>query len=369
MDECRDCAVADEHEADDCDVMGLPVCGSGNTCRPCRGDDECNSGVCDAGTCVQPVNVIYVAHAGSATGDCTQGAPCATLSLALQRVSVARNHVVMEPGTYSAATATTIDANVTIHARDVALERSSNDQILDVVGGNVVIQGATIRNATGTSNADGVKCANGASLRLEQVVVDGNADRGIEVRDCTLALARVVISNNRAGGLRLIDGSAVISNAFVLNNGNNNTLDAAGIYLVPSVGGSRIEFSTFRRNAAATNAAGALGCAGWSADARNNLIFGSVNTPIEVQGASCTHSYSIVGPLNPPAGIEIRSPSLAELAFIDPNGNSAAASHLTSASVAREAADPASTESIDYDGDKRPNPAGSRADIGADDVP
>lgn len=369
MDECRDCAVANDHEADDCDVAGMQVCGTSNSCRPCRSDDECNSAVCDGGVCLASANVIYVALSGSGTGECTQATPCSTLAQAVQRVSVARAHVVMEHGAYVATGATTIDARVTIHANEVVLERSTNGSILDILGGDVTFLGGTFRNATGTGSADGITCANGAALRLDSVTVDGNADRGIEVRDCTLQLTRVVISNNREGGLRLIDGSAVISNAFVLSNGNSNTLNAGGIYLVPSVGGSRIEFSTFRRNAATATAAGALGCAGWAADARNNLIFGSVNTPIEVQGTSCTHSYSIVGPLNAPPGIEIRSPTLAEVAFIDPNGNSAAASHLATTSVARAAADPASATSIDFDGDTRPNPAGSRADIGADEIP
>jgi hypothetical protein len=42
--------------------------------------------------------------------------------------------------------------------------------------------------------------------------------------------------------------------------------------------------------------------------------------------------------------------------------------HLMNGSPAKDAADPAATTNVDIDGDARPNPAGGRSDMGADEI-
>ncbi|MBK9034247.1 MAG: hypothetical protein IPL61_23785 [Myxococcales bacterium] len=370
MDECRDCATPNDHQAADCDVASMPVCGAGNACRPCAADGECDSGVCDGGSCIPTEQVIYVTTTGTATSTCSQATPCSTLAQGLTEVGGGRTYLNVAPGTYVAPGATTINATVTIRAEGVTLGRSTNDQILDITGGDVTIIGATIHDAVGGGNADGIKCAN-ATLSLIHVTVDNNADRGVEVADCQLTVARSVVSGNRKGGVRLVDGRAVVTNSFIINNGDTNTNTGGGLSLTPSVDGSLVEFTTMRRNSAMTGTAGALFCQGSAITARNNLIYGSNNTDVEVGGASCTHSYSIIGPMNAPAGTEVRMLTLTEVGFVDAGMNTVAACHITAASLARASSDPGSSASdpiVDYDGDLRPNPAG-RADLGADEVP
>lgn len=371
-DECVDCGTAAGMESADCAVAAMPVCGADHACRACAADSECTSGVCEGGSCIAAAEVAYVSTTGTATTGCDLGAPCSTMAQALAAIGSARHYINVAPGTYSASGATTINATVTIRADGVTFERSTNDQILEVTGGDVTIIGATVHGAVGGGNADGIKCSNGAGLTLHRVTVDDNGDRGVEATDCQLTITRSAITNNGKGGVRLVDGRAVVTNSFVLSNGDNNTTTGGGLSLAPSVAGSRVEFTTMRRNTAMTGAAGAMACSGMPTIARNNLIYGSTNTDVEVSGTSCTHSYSVIGPMNAPTGTEVRMLTLTEVGFVDAAVNTVAAAHITGASLAKASADPASAAADltgDYDGDARPSPAGGRADIGADEIP
>ena len=369
-DECLDCNTTADRESVDCTVAGMPVCRADSTCTPCGADAECNSGVCEAGSCIAATNVVYVATDGTATSGCNVGAPCSTMAQGLSEVGGARQYLNVAPGTYAPTTATTINADVTIRADGVIFERNGNDQILNVTGGNVTIIGAMVRNAAGSANADGIKCENAASLRLVRVVDDNSADRGIEATDCRLTITRSVISNNDKSGVRLEAGSIDITNSFVVGNGGLSE-QIGGLDLAPTMPNGRIEFTTIRKNIAAPGRPGALDCAGMRIRARNNIIYGSVNTDVEVLG-SCDHSTSIIGPANTPVAPEVISLPVADIAFVDVNGTTAAALHIGLASMARGLAEPGTTTgdtSVDYDGHLRPTPTGGRADLGADEVP
>ncbi len=367
-DECVDCGTAANQESADCTATGLPVCGADHACRACAADSECTSGVCESGTCIAAADVAYVSTTGTATTGCDLGAPCSTMAQALAAIGTMRHFINVAPGTYSVSGATTINATVIIRADGVTFERSTADQILDVTGGNVTIIGATVHNAMGAGNADGIKC-NNATLRLVEVTVDNNADRGIDAPDCQLTLTRSLVSNNRKSGVRLEAGRVDITNTIVVGNGGLNE-QIGGLDLNPTMANSRIEFSTIRKNIAMPGRPGALDCSGTMIRAGNNIIYGSVNTDIEVIG-SCEHRQSIIGPMNTPAGTGVQTLPLADLAFFDQNGATAAALHLTSTSMARGYAEAGSTTgdtAVDYDGESRPNPAGN-ADVGADEIP
>ena len=367
-DECVDCGTAANQESADCTATGLPVCGADHACRACAADSECTSGVCESGTCIAAADVAYVSTTGTATTGCDLGAPCSTMAQALAAIGTTRHYINVAPGTYAVSGATTINATVTIRADGVTFERSTADQILDVTGGNVTIIGATVHNAMGAGNADGIKC-NNATLRLVEVTVDNNADRGIDAPDCQLTLTRSLVSNNRKSGVRLEAGRVDITNTIVVGNGGLNE-QIGGLDLNPTMANSRIEFSTIRKNIAMPGRPGALDCSGTMIRAGNNIIYGSVNTDIEVIG-SCEHRQSIIGPMNTPAGTGVQTLPLADLAFFDQNGATAAALHLTSTSMARGYAEAGSTTgdtAVDYDGESRPNPAGN-ADVGADEIP
>jgi hypothetical protein len=369
-DECVDCGTAANQESADCTATGLPVCGADHACRACAADSECTSGVCESGTCIAAADVAYVSTTGTATTGCDLGAPCSTMAQALAAIGTTRRFINVAPGTYSVSGATTINATVTIRADGVTFERSTNDQILDVTGGNVTIIGATVRGARGGGNADGIKCSNTASLRLARITIDDNDDRGVDASDCLLTMTRVLITSNRKGGVRLEAGRIDVTNAIVVGNGGLME-SIGGLDLNPTMPNSRIEFSTIRKNIAMPGRPGALDCSGTMIRAGNNIIYGSVNTDVEVLG-SCEHRQSIVGPMNTPTGTGVQTLPIADVGFFDQNGATAAALHITSTSMARGYAEAGSTTgdtAVDFDGDPRPSPAGGRADVGADEVP
>lgn len=370
-DQCVDCVTNNNHQQADCTRPAAPVCAADHSCRACAADSECDSNWCEAGTCIASSDVIYVATNGTASSGCNQGAACSTMAQGIAELTASRKYISVAPGTYSSSAAITINGTAVIRAEGVTLERSNNNQILEVQGGDVTVIGATVHNAAGMGEADGIKCLNGARLTLRHVIVDNNADRGIEAPDCDLIIARAIISNNRKGGVRLEAGRITAANMFVFFNGDNAG-SVGGMTVAPTLAGSRIEFSTFRKNNAQTGSIGALQCAGQQITARNNIIYGSANTDVEVSGAACIHSYSVIGPMNTPTGTEVRSLPIADIGFVNANGTTAADYHITGTSMVRGTAAENSTmgdTAVDYDGDARPAPAGGRADLGADEVP
>lgn len=375
--QCVTCSEQDHQAAtpgsaaDHCQGLGNQVCdGSTHTCRACQQHAECNSDVCSDGDCVDSSDVVYIAPDGTATSGCTRAAPCGTLALGLSEVSGTRRFILAAPGVYLDAGATIIDRTVTIFADGALFERNGAGHILEVrgPGAMVTLDGATVHNAGGAGLPDGIRCAGGATLVLREVELDSNRGRGLDSAECDVRIDRSLISNNLKAGLRVERGRIVMTNSIVIGNGAMTEV-VGGLEVAPDLAGSRIEFSTFRKNLASVGRPGALACSGAGVAARNNIIFGSVNTDVEAFGVACTHSFSIIGPANTPAGTEVRSATLAEVAFVEPNGSFASAVHLLPTSIARGLADPASDAVVDFDGDRRPNPAGSRADVGADEVP
>lgn len=312
---------------------------------------------------------MYIAPDGTATSGCTRAAPCGTLAVGLTEVGGTRRFLLAAPGVYLYAGATVIDRSVTIYADGAIFERNGAGHILEILGPSATVKlvGATVHNAGGAGLPDGIRCSGGATLAVLQAAIVDNLGRGIDSTDCRVKVDRTVIASNRKAGVRLQRGQISVTNSIVVGNGTS-TETVGGLELAPDLEGSHVEFTTIRKNLAAAGRPGGIDCSGTDVIARNNIIFGSVNTDIETLG-SCIHSFSIVGPLNTPTGVEVIPGALAALAFANPNGSSAPAVHLLSGSIARGIADPSSTTAVDYDGDSRPNPAGSRADIGADEVP
>lgn len=360
--------------ADPCPQAVAQVCDSvSHECRACRGDAECVSGVCEGGSCIDPSRVVYVRYGEADNGVCTQSTPCGTPGAAMAVIGGARRYLKLSPNpsAYFVEPALSIATDVSIHADGAILERPAGGQVVNVTAATVRIEGLSVRDAVGSAVADGIKCT-GADLTLVGVTISGCSDHGLEAGDCVLDVDRAEIARNGVGGVRAVGGNFSIRNSFVYANGSA-TSGGGGLTLNPSTTPNVLEFNTIVKNAAANNAtsAGGVLCASGSASivARNNVIYGSVNS-LETVGPSCTHSYSVVGASNPPAGMMVQAMTAGEVGFVNLGGTTAADFHLAATSQLRGAGDPAlGAELIDFDGDARPNPAGSRADIGADEVP
>jgi hypothetical protein len=78
--------------------------------------------------------------------------------------------------------------------------------------------------------------------------------------------------------------------------------------------------------------------------------------------AACSVTYSVV---------DLAYAGGANNVKVDPMFVAAATNdfHLAPGSPATNIGDPASSVKVDHDGDPRPQPAGSRVDVGADEIP
>ena len=372
-DQCADCAMANDRESADCNVAGSPVCGVGNVCRACSDGDECDSGVCEAGACIATADVVYVEQGLADNPNCSMAMPCGSPSHGMTLIAGTRRHLHIEgSSTAYDVDPLTISTDVSIHADGAILSRNSGNQVIDISAATVSIDGMTVREATGGGNADGIKCT-GATLRLRRMQILENDDRGLDATNCILDVSQSVFAGNLVGALRVVDGRATIRNNFVFDNGSNSAT-AGGLSLNPDAVPNLVEFNTIVKNKAADNAtsAGGIFCASGSADiiARNNVVYESVMTN-EVVGATCAHSFSVIGSANPPSGTMVVSMSRTQLGLSNLDGTTLDAYRPTSVSMLRGAADPApspAAAAIDFDGEARPN-GGAAADIGADEVP
>jgi hypothetical protein len=370
MDTCVDCEAGDNRQSSQCETAAAPVCDANRSCRACRADAECDSDFCENGECIAAANVVYVAKDGTDTETCSQAAPCASPATGMSKVTASRKYmkIAASPAAYVLDNVRlSIDKDVVIHGAGAELKTNVANQVVDVTGGaNALIDGLTISEAVGGGGGDGIRCAS-STLTLRRASVLGNSDRGVEAADCAVFIDRSVLARNGAGGARIADGRFSIVNSFVFANGAN-----VGLFVSPTDTPNLLESNTIVKNIG--GAVGGVSCDGGVAIiARNNLIYANTGTA-ETSGANCAHSYSVIGALNPPSGVMVRSMTPAELALKNlATGASVDDFHIDTAanppSLLRGAAAPGSTPLVDFDGDVRPNPAGGPADIGADEVP
>ncbi|HVV88253.1 MAG TPA: right-handed parallel beta-helix repeat-containing protein [Kofleriaceae bacterium] len=359
-DVCVDCEDNDNTQSAQCTDPAAPVCATDHTCRACTSDSECDSDWCEAGQCVAEEDVVYVQHGAADNAGCTLDDKCGSPIHGMSLVTATRKYMLIaaDASHYSLPAALAINKDVEIRATGATLDRPTGNQVVDVMGGAVIIEGLTVRDAAGGANADGIKCQN-ATLTLRHVGVFDCADRGVDAGNCVIDISRSVLSGNTMGGARLVDGHFSVSNSFIIMNGANG-----GLTLNPDATPNTFEFNTIMKNGG-----GGVVCAGDIAiTARNNLIHSNTG-PAETTGANCTHSYTVFGPMGGPAGVMDRSLTAAEIGLVNANGAIVDDFHINTnanpPSLLLGAADPATPASVDYDGDPRTSPA----DIGADEVP
>lgn len=371
-DVCVDCEANDNTESAQCEDPAAPVCAADHSCRACAADSECDSGWCEAGTCIPSASIVYVHRNAPDDAPCTLAAKCGTPNKAMTLVDATRKYMQIDPdaSSYLLPTTLMINKDVIIRGPGATLERTP-DEIVMVTGGTVEIRGLAITGTLGGTTSDGIRCSNNAILKLRGVNIHDNEDRGVESGGCTLDIERSRFSGNLASAVRVSNGRFEIRNSYFFRNGTVASV-AGGLVLAPNATPNALEFNTIIRNTGDTGGgkAGGIVCTGSTAvTARNNLVYGSVNATREVDGSNCTHSYSVIGASNPPTGTMVRSMTPAELGLKNVAGTSLDDFHIdpnaNPPSMLRGGADPVTPASVDYDGDPRTSPA----DIGADEVP
>ncbi len=334
--QCRD--------STDCGDPSSPICDT-SVCRGCQMDSECSSNACDrsTGACVAEDTIIYLSPSGASAGTCTKAMPCNTFALGIAQVGGLRHVIKAEPGSYSGQIALN---NITVTIYGDGATATALGQVIVVVGdgSDVTIDGLEITGAGGgTTPPAGVVCTgvSSAKLRLHRTLIDNDAGGGVKLNNCEFELVNNFIVGN--GGLTSPFGGVLIQSP-------------------PSVGLHTMDFNTIAGNTASAGLVTGVHCdtVTTALTFDSNVVFANLvsNGGKQVDTQNCNYIYSDISD-----SVNGTGNTTADPVFIDAaHGNY----HLGAGSPAIDAADPASTLGVDFDGDKRPK--GSRRDIGADEA-
>jgi len=350
-----------------------------HACRACTGDGDCASTVCDleTGACLAADNVVYAAPAGSETAACTQQAPC-TIARAFEIAATPRDTIKLEPGAYTSSIVVTTP-KLTIHGfgatwtapaggRSLKLDnrQGAPEHHLRIEGVSFVEQ---------TSGAP-ISCTSfpavPATLELDRVSIDV-PDAALDLLGCTGSITRSAI---RDRGTDTTMSHAVIFTAAPLTIDRTRiegsygiTAYAPGVVITNSViaaSGTALLASTLGESGAgtfqvsfSTILTSHLACSRLQLD--NSIVVNPrSDAPADtIDGAACTVKYTTVFPQT--AAV----PGDNNKVGVDPMLKDPAAGdyHLKTGSPAIDAADPAATLAIDFEGTSRPQ--GAHSDMGA----
>ncbi len=219
--ECRD--------SGDC-AADEPVCDDEMaTCRGCEADAECDSLLCneDIGTCVNELEVVYVAVDGDDGGTCTVDAPCKTLARAVDVATHSRSTIHVSAGTY--AEAVVIAKSVSVFGAEASLVPASDDAAIMHVtsGADVLLEGLELRGAAARS-VGVVECSALSSLTLRGVRVADNGWSGVVADGCQLDIAHSEITGNDQSAISTHDSTVIVRDTRLDDNGNSGARLGAG---------------------------------------------------------------------------------------------------------------------------------------------
>ena len=345
---CVECVVAA-----DCTDPAKPFCGM-NACRGCSIDAECPvSNVClGDGTCADPARVLYASPTGAASA-CTVANPC-SFDTAIGQVSATADIVRLAPGVYDRPDQLSITKDTTITGEGATLHNTATTTatlMFDVSAVSVTFMRMKFDLVNGTFQAFGAECLMNGKLTLDRVTMNGGYAAAY-ASACTLTIDRSQLDGSNIYGIYSINSTLAISNSFITNNGNGSQ---GGIVATTSTG--TIQHVTMAGNAPSSQVggAGAIRCNDTGVAIRSSIIFGNADP----QTTGCDVGYSIS---DAPGATNVAMDPL----YVAPATRDY---HIQAGSPAIGLADPASLVSHDFDGDLRPQPAGSMADSGADELP
>jgi hypothetical protein len=396
---CVECRESAECEPD------APVCDSTNgSCRGCLEDDECATGICLAfeGHCVTEDEAVFVSGDGVDAGQCQSGAPCATISYALGRVTSRRRVLRIESLDYFAPQPIVIDRDVYLDTAGTRLSSAQPGTTITFTNfATAVIENVRLRPGTLLVNDGAEVVAYGVELEGGSVSVgeSGNPDRRATLRfvDGTAiegsrafcdGLSKLEVQNTEfdnskiqanfcelyVGRNRFVfntDSPAIYHSNFMDTLVENNFIHAVGSQTgfvsisTPSPGSFEV---TVRYNTMIYQDEGDPPLIGLSAPAKAQAIVLTSNVLVSTSSTTVGGSNYVVdhcltnGPVLSGEGNVAAS---VEEIFVDlATGDYRPAA----SSPARGAGDPAQDPGEDIDGNPRPVPAGSPPDVGAFEV-
>ncbi|NVB79178.1 MAG: hypothetical protein HOV81_12325 [Kofleriaceae bacterium] len=356
---CVDGACAECRDSADCPSPTAAVCDAGS-CRACRAHDECASNLCDldTGTCIAEASIAYAAPNGSAVSACTMAEPC-TLTRAVTVLDSSRTTIKLNPGTYSEGIAN-VSPQLAVYGpatiQGVSLERT-NAKLRDlaIIGG---LYCSTANSVAPRSNLDAAR-----------VDVTLSIDSAVDAFFCNLKLDRVRIQQPATQGVALVvsdhatlqmDRSSIdsvgrcisLSSTSYGEARNSIFRNCRGVNGV--IAGEPISFEVFFSTFYNT----ILRCDRplLTVTIRDSIFLNeAAGAPADtVLGAGCRNEYSLIKPQSAMV-YGVNNTLNADPRFV----NAAMGDfHLSAGSPAIDTADPAATETVDFDGTTRPQGPG-----------
>jgi hypothetical protein len=350
-------------------------------------------------SCSDPAELILVTRSGADIGACTAAAPCRTLQCALRQVTSARAAIRVDAERLDTASSIVIDRPVAIDApgTEIAQPAGVPTFIIAAHAGGVTIDGLRLLGTGALEPA--ITVGRGSTLRLSGAVLDSapiSVDRGtLELRDlklttshlrleavrcrggavrirgaelehttltaesCDLAVSRSRFLGATDGSITASGGVAVIENNLIIQAHEL----ADSMFLTEMGPGSTVRFNTFVNTSGADSDGVALYCDDTLHVTSNIFAYGSKH-PLGPPLFRCPATFSLfdeVAAVEQTAG-EGNLIASAATFFVD---RGAEDFHLARHSPAKSASEPGLRVTEDLEGNRRPIPFGSRADLGA----
>jgi hypothetical protein len=355
---CESGACVQCHPGSNADCSGAtPVCDAG-LCRACSAHAECSSGVCTSdGSCAAESDIAYVEPGAGNLADCSKATKC-SLSYG---ASLGKRYVVLSPGTFT-LTATLVLSGTTsligTPATKPSITTSGTGPILRIAAfGDISLENIEVRGGPGAGIDCPVAPTGPKNLRIVGVEIRQNGGSGLQAQGCTVNASRSIFADNVVNGVSLTDGSGTIDGCYALSNSSagfnldlgvyqlRNSIAArnlgSGVEINPTPG-TNVEFFT-----SVDNAAGGIVCLAPGYSFPNNVLARNGSN----SSTQCTFPSSIISDVV--TGINFKSPDASPYDY-----------HITTGSIAIDAAQTSATLDHDFDGDARPQGAGR--DVGAD---
>jgi hypothetical protein len=323
-------------------------------CSSCVTHADCASQAClPSGICGDDSDVAYVdPQAPEANVACSVAAKCNTIAKAL---ATNLPFLKLQGAINEAVTITT--KNLTILA-DPGTTLSNLGLVLSITGSSTV----TIHDLTIIGDDEkGIYCEK-STLRLTGVTITGcnhRDRRALEAKmGSTLLVSRSRLFSNAGGGI-LTDGTTTyqVTNTFLYRNGEDGGAIGAADFQSTNTGVNMFEMNTVVDNRAKSGAVGGIDC-GAAVAAPNNIVArnysGGLNNALTSNAPAlggCNFADSLV------------TSDATQLAFVMPDGAGPWDYHVSAGSMAINRG-VASTITIDFDGDVRPD--GTAVELGAD---
>lgn len=327
--------------------------------RGCELDAECASDVClPDGACAEAARIVFASPTGQGAL-CTQAMPC-TFDTAVTQLGTTTDIIKLAPGVYERSSQTEIAASGIIAGTGATFHGIPSTggmgiplfyAHMNVTAGKLVVIGLDFD----LNSTIGMTCPSG-EVQLYRTKMHGGYYGIYGSASCVIGIDRASFTGNDWYGAYFGTGATVtIANSYFTDN-NPTAIATVGALVFNDNVTATVTHSTFSNN---RGDVASIQCTSSPNVTLTSLIsFGNQAPGI---AATCTANYSVLDPgyLGPGQNNVTTNPG-----FIG-SGNY----HLSPASPVRGLGDPASTQVHDADGEVRPQPAGTRADPGADEVP